>query len=129
MELFFIDTHERGFASLGFVSKNYSSIKTYEVKPGALMETLDKNFAKKNIAEAEGIILVQGPGSFSSIRAGVLIGNLLARVYQKPLYAVSVRESQSPSRLITRIQNAELASVKYADPVYDAEPNITMPKI
>lgn len=128
MTWFFIDTHERGFAGLGFVDEDQNSIKKHPVKPGALMEVLDKNYNKKDIANTDGIILVHGPGSFSAIRAGVLAGNLLARIYQKPLYAISAEEAKDLPKIINRLRANRLKPVKYADPVYDAKPNITLPK-
>ncbi len=128
MNWFFINTHERNLAVLGFLADNNNSIKKYKVKPGALMKVFNKNFTKQDIAKAEGIILVTGPGSFSAIRAGVLIGNLLARIYQKPLYAISNKDSCDLPRLISRIQKSKLAPTNYAEPVYDAKPNITKPK-
>lgn len=128
MRWFFIDTHERGFACLGFVDDDKNSIKKYQVKPGALIEVLDKSFNKQHIADSDGIILVQGPGSFSAIRAGVLIGNMLARILNIPLYGINVQESNDPNNLPSKIKAKKIKALEYADPIYDSEPNITMPK-
>ncbi len=128
MNLFYIDTHARGLASLGFLDEQKNTIKSFDIKPGALVGTIAHKFSKDKIASADGIVVVQGPGSFSAIRAGVLVANLLSRIFTKPLYGITVEESGSLASVIKKITSGKLKKLKYADPIYDSEPNITMSK-
>lgn len=73
-----------------------------------------------------GIAVVYGPGSFSAIRSGVLVANLLSRLYHVPLYGFSKDEAVNPSEIQRRLIEASVAPSEYVSPVYDAEPNITI---
>jgi tRNA A37 threonylcarbamoyladenosine modification protein TsaB len=128
MNWFYIDTHERGLANLGFFNEQEITIKSFEIKPGSLVSTISKKFPKDKIASADGIVVVRGPGSFSAIRAGVLIANLISRIFEKPLYGITVEDSENLSNVLNKISSGQLKNLKYADPIYDSEPNITMPK-
>ncbi|MDF1496847.1 MAG: hypothetical protein P1P90_02190 [Patescibacteria group bacterium] len=128
MPLFYIDTHARALADLGFLSEQKNTIKSFEIKPGSLVGTIARKFPKDKITDADGIVVVQGPGSFSAIRAGVLVANLLSRIFAKPLYGITVEESGSLAEVVKKISSGNLKKLKYADPIYDAEPNITMSK-
>jgi hypothetical protein len=128
MPLFYIDTHARGLVDLGFLDEQKNTIKSFNIKPGSLVGTIAHKFSKDKIASAEGIVVVQGPGSFSAIRAGVLVANLLSRIYAKPLYGITVEESGNLANILGLITSGKLKKLKYADPIYDREPNITLPK-
>ncbi len=61
----------------------------------------------KKVKKIDGIIVVKGPGSFTAIRTGVLIANVLARILRVPLNG---------------------ASAGMVLPEYISEPNITLKK-
>lgn len=73
-----------------------------------------------------GIAVVYGPGSFSAIRSGVLVANLLSRLYHIPLYGFSKDEALNPSEIGRRLSEGSVSPSEYVSPVYDAEPNITI---
>jgi tRNA A37 threonylcarbamoyladenosine modification protein TsaB len=77
----------------------------------------------------QGICVVSGPGSFSSIRVGVLYANLLSRLLRLPLVGVSVEETAERVALMQRLKNHVPTSATYVAPVYDMEPNITIPRV
>jgi len=79
-------------------------------------------------ASVDGICVVQGPGSFTAVRTGVLIANLLARVRRKPLIGVAAEDAQDLDSLAERIAQGLFPLSGYVAPAYDAEPNITLPK-
>lgn len=74
----------------------------------------------------KGIAVVYGPGSFSAIRSGVLVANLLSRLYHIPLYGFSKDEAVNPSEIRRKLADDSVAPSEYVSPVYDAEPNITI---
>jgi tRNA A37 threonylcarbamoyladenosine modification protein TsaB len=122
----FIDTSERGKERLAMIGRTGRiTVRTRRRPRGSVVETLASFVEPKAVASCEGICVVAGPGSFSAVRSGVLAANLLARLYGKPLYGVSVEESRSLMDLRSRLVQGLLASAPYVAPVYDAEPNIT----
>jgi len=73
-----------------------------------------------------GICVVAGPGSFSSVRSGVLDANLLARLWRVPLVGVTVEDAQDLPALARRLAAEHSRGAAYVAPIYDAEPNITV---
>ncbi len=128
MSFIYIDTRERGFANLGYLNDKNFLCQRLSVPLGGLVAVLKKYLSRFDLAKAQGIIVVSGPGPFSSIRNGVLVANLLSRILRKPLYAVSGLGDINVQNIFTDIKSGHLKPIKYVEPIYDAEPNITMSK-
>lgn len=74
----------------------------------------------------DGVAIVAGPGTFSSVRIGVLYANMIAKLQGIPL--VSVEPIARGSRACDCAATWSHATRStYVAPVYDAEPNITQP--
>ena len=84
---------------------------------------------RARLEACEGICVVAGPGSFSSIRVGVLYANLLSRLLRLQLVGVSVEDATDRSALVERLKNHAPSPNVYVAPVYDMEPNITVPRV
>lgn len=84
---------------------------------------------RARLEACQGICVVSGPGSFSSIRIGVLYANLLSRLLRLPLVGVSVEEAAERVALMQRLKNHVPTFATYVAPVYDMEPNITIPRV
>lgn len=97
--------------------------------PGATVSAIASFFAPKVVAEADGVCVVAGPGSFSAVRSGVLVANVLARMFGIPLHGFSTDEVEDLNDVRDRLVAGSVASQPYVAPVYDAEPNITCPKL
>ena len=95
------------------------------VMPGATVFAIASFFSPTDVERAHGVCVVAGPGSFSAIRGGVLIANLLARLHDKKLYGLSKDEASDLTAVRERLTDGQLPSAPYVAPVYDAEPNIT----
>ncbi len=128
MSFIYIDARERGFVVLGLLDAESSKLKRLHVPLGGLVKVLQKYFTKSALESAQGIIVINGPGPFSSIRTGVLAANLLSRILRIPLYAVSGSGKIDISTLLRDVASGHIKPVKYAEPIYDAEPNITISK-
>ena len=131
MSWLFIDTHAPGAYRLGvYDAERGLRLKSYVGRTRELLRYLQKGW-KAEGAAWRGIAVVAGPGSFSSIRIGVLYANLLATCLRLPLVALSVEESSDASTL-ERVLAVKVKTVSkdraYIAPIYDAEPNITMPR-
>lgn len=124
MAWLFLDTHTPGEFRLGWLDKNGSTrVKHYAEKAHRLLPRLAR-LMPRGLQDVDGICVVAGPGSFSSVRSGVLDANLLARLWRVPLVGVSAEEAKDVSTLTKRLASARGAA--YVAPTYDAEPNITV---
>lgn len=86
---------------------------------------LDQIIRPRELASLRGICVVAGPGSFSAVRGGVLMANLLGRLLGKPLVGVSREDAENLSKLRRSLFAQAFTPQPYVAPVYDAEPNIT----
>lgn len=121
MTWLFIDTSRADQFRVGYLGSKIS-VKTIQGRAQGLLVAIMRLPKMK----MDGICVVQGPGSFSAIRTGTLIANLLSRLWKKPLVGVSVAESEDLSVLSEQLSQKGVKSSTYVAPIYDAEPNITV---
>lgn len=121
----FLDTHKPGFSRFAWLEKG-KPVRTVSIdgRASALLPRLAKSWVK-HIA---GVCVVAGPGSFSSVRAGVLQANLISRLLNVPLVGVTVDQVHDLPVLAARLMSGHIAAAAYVAPIYDQEPNITIPK-
>lgn len=123
----FIDTARPDGFRLGILDDS-GRIVSREGRSHRVLIELARRIPAAKWPDISGICVVQGPGSFTSIRTGVLIANVLSRLHAKPLVGISVEQSQD-LRALSRMLSAGLFEpATMVLPVYDAEPNITLPK-
>jgi tRNA A37 threonylcarbamoyladenosine modification protein TsaB len=126
MSWVFIDSSARGVLRLALMPAR-GRIRSRTIRrtrihvPSALASFVSVDALR----HAEGVCVVAGPGSFSAIRAGVLVANVMARALGKPLAGVSVAQAAHLSVLRDALAHGAIASSAYVAPVYDQEPNIT----
>lgn len=119
MKLFFIDTHESGYFSFGWKGAN-EKLWNYEGRTRNLIYEITRQVKLEELKKADGICVVKGPGSFSSIRTGVLVANLLAKALKLKLYSLPAdRDKMSDEDF--KILKPQI----FVAPEYDREPNIT----
>lgn len=82
---------------------------------------------KKILLKPERIVVARGPGSFSSVRASVLAGNMLAELLRVPAVGVIKKEGVSAEELV-RAGLAFRRTRGQIRPYYNLPPNITIPK-
>lgn len=125
---FFLDTHAPGRYRLGWLSLETGvEVKTYRGRAAGLLTRL---FSKdrERLAQVLGICVVSGPGSFSAIRIGVLYANLLSRLFRVPLIGVEYEQTLDLAGLSQQLHQGALTTSEYVTPIYDAAPNITLPR-
>ncbi|MFA6429552.1 MAG: hypothetical protein WCV84_03585 [Patescibacteria group bacterium] len=130
MAWLFLDTHATGIVRFGFLEGGAVAVTTEALRAPALLPQVA--LALRDRPLPEGVCVVKGPGTFSSVRSGVLDANLLARWWGVPLVGVDSAEA-TEERLpalssLLQTQGKEMAQ-SYIAPVYDAEPNITRPNV
>ena len=141
-----INTAQPNQTTIGLIkSSSFVSKKTWQTKyheSEKLLPEIDKLFkkslprtknlvlGKNNLTQLKGIIVVNGPGAFSSVRAGVIIANTLAYTLNIPAASVKLTEFRNFKELV-KIGESRLRGVKRAqiiEPFYGKEPNITKSK-
>jgi tRNA threonylcarbamoyl adenosine modification protein YeaZ len=78
----------------------------------------------KNLKKLDGIIVVQGPGGFTSLRIGVTVANTLSWTLNIPVYpvdSISLNKIEKKFKDIT----GQKKKIALAIPKYGSEPNIT----
>ena len=129
MSWLFLDTHTSGQYRLGMCHRDgKTDIRLYKGRTRSALTRIHRLWEKEG-KEWSGIAVVSGPGSFSSIRTGVLYANILATCLHLPLQGLSVEESTEDETIIRILKSDRMEKeVSYVAPVYDAEPNITLPR-
>ena len=96
-------------------------------KQGRSHEVLNQLARRVALQKIDGVCIVSGPGSFTSTRTGVLIANLLSRLFRVPLIGVPLDTASDLFQLTEKLQNGDYLPQGYVAPVYSSEPNITCP--
>lgn len=91
------------------------------------------NALKQNCQEAkdiQGIVVVNGPGSFVGIRVALSVVNVLGWVLSIPVQGINLVEGKTNDDLIKKSwsQISKRRKYKTVYPFYDQEPNITIVK-
>lgn len=102
-------------------------VRSFSRMIGGVIPWIAQQFSRRSLTDCKGICVVQGPGSFSAVRSGILFANVAARVLRLPLYGVSCDEAHDLRVLRDRLVARTILPTSYVAPLYDAEPNITMP--
>ncbi len=89
----------------------------------AIAKLLEQN--KINLKKFKGIIVVAGPGSFTSLRIGIACANTLGYCFNLPV--VGVKEKENMGKMMAEgIRKLEKQKkFKVVLPFYGREPNIT----
>lgn len=142
MSWLFLDTHKPGEARFAVLEEGkLPQVNVIEGRTVGLLPKLAKTMGSKGLNKVDGICVVAGPGSFSSVRAGVLDANMMARLLNIPLVGITVDEAHDLPVLSCQLsvvsdqkrsklkpENWPLKTTLYVAPIYDKEPNITIPK-
>lgn len=120
----FIDSAVSGNSRVGILGASRASVRSVKGRTSVLLPAIAKLGAA--LEGIRGVVVVRGPGSFSAIRGGVLIANLIARLRRVPLIGVSPSDAEDLPRLVQGLASNAFSPERMIEPVYDAEPNITL---
>lgn len=125
-----IDTRINGSSAISWVEGEKVEMIRVEGKAARALPVLAR-LVKDRIDELEGVLVASGPGTFSSIRTGVLYANLVSRLKQVPLLELAESEAvpNTYSEIIKDYQSGRRSGASYVAPIYDREPNITVPRV
>jgi tRNA threonylcarbamoyladenosine biosynthesis protein TsaB len=90
-----------------------------------LLAAIEKILKKAhlNFFHIDRIIVACGPGSFTGLRIGVTVANVLALILKKPLYAV-----RTVGKNVLSLKPPRLRKEFPVIPKYSKPPNITKPR-
>lgn len=128
MAWLFIDSRRGQEARIGLIDPKRISVRVVSGRSHQLLLALKNVASSHPLRRVEGICVVQGPGSFTSIRTGVILANLLARLFQKPLIGLDATQVDDLPALAEQLQHGRFPVQSTVLPVYDAEPDITLPR-
>ncbi len=128
----FIDTANKP-NQIGLLSLdgNFKSIQNLEIsgrQSEMLLSEIDGmlKYANLNIKKLGGILVVNGPGSYTSLRVGVSLANALSFASNLGIARISAHDSKNKHKRALALGNLN------KDPIsalYLSEPNITTKKI
>lgn len=124
-----IDTRVNGHSLISWIEGK--DIETIQVEGKAARAlSVMARLVQDRSSSIQGILVASGPGTFSSIRTGVLYANLCSRLLHVPLVELGEDESgvSHASSIITEVEAGTRLTSDYVAPIYDREPNITIPK-
>lgn len=124
-----IDTRTNGHSTISWIAGELLETIQVEGKAARALPVIARLLQDRR-SELEGILVAAGPGTFSSVRTGVLYANLCARLLKLPLIELTEAEA-SPAHYVEVIQayrDGARTAVDYVAPIYDREPNITTPR-
>ncbi|MDD3285012.1 MAG: hypothetical protein PHZ07_05450 [Patescibacteria group bacterium] len=78
---------------------------------------------KLNLKDIEKIIVNRGPGSFTSVRLGIVIANTLSYGLKTPIFGIENVEITKKADYLDLQKNAQ--KYDFVRPYYDREPDIT----
>ncbi len=95
-----------------------------------LLKAIDSllNQNKIKTRQLKGLIVITGPGPFTSIRIGVAVANTLAYALKIPVVGLANRQGLTSEEKLIKLGLSKLKQVKankYILPFYNKEPNIT----
>ena len=93
-----------------------------------LLPMVDKVLKKSkvNLKDLKKILVIAGPGSFTSLRIGIAVANTLAFSLKIPVVSFKTDEFKGVKDLIKKAEKQR--GGERAVPFYGQEPNITKPK-
>lgn len=124
-----IDTRVNGHSVVSWINPGQIETIHVEGKAARALPVLAR-LTEARRAELEGVLVASGPGTFSSIRTGVLYANLIARLLAIPLIEISEEEASVGrfEEVIREYKEGKRKASLYVAPMYDQEPNITFPR-
>ncbi len=125
MPWIFIDTSKPGSFRAGPLTEG-NLPKTQEGRGKSVLTALAKKVPRASFQNMDGICVVAGPGSFSAVRTGVVLANLLSRLFKLPLVPVRTEDAEDLSSLRVKLEEGRFPTETYVAPLYDKEPNITL---
>lgn len=129
--ILYIDTTQREFIKLALIKKQdvFLLEKNVDTKQSEnLLKFLDRFLKLKNLKleNLEKIIVNTGPGSFTSVRIGVVLANTLSYSLKIPVLGISQKDIKTREDILQLLDLKE--ENKFVKPFYYKEPNITYKK-
>lgn len=123
MNYLFIEAIDPISFRVGILGIRKHDVRVVEKRSHAILGEVMKLSAKKKI---DGVCVVSGPGSFTTVRTGVLIANIFSRFKHIPLYSIDATRATDLVETYAAIRAGTIGMSAYVAPRYSSEPNITL---
>ena len=124
MTFLFIRSTEPSLFSVGTLGPKGAELSSVALRSHAILGEVMS--VRRKVKKLDGICVVAGPGSFTAVRTGVLIANLIARLDRIPLYGIAAAQAQDLDGLYRDLAAGAVPTSGYVAPTYTSEPNITL---
>lgn len=117
--------------SIGLLENNkFVRLEEFRVSPELFLSQLKKTFDNWDVDldSFNGIVLVNGPGSFTATRVSIAIANTLAFSHELPVFSIENPKYLDDKTLIDSVDLSGVLSKSYATVVYDRPAGITKQK-
>lgn len=105
---------------------NYKTWEAHRLLAETLHKTIEETLAGsgKSLEDIEGIVCFQGPGSFTGLRIGLSVANMLAYSLQVPIVGMKHEDQwlEQGIRLLSTGQNDKTVMPEYGAPVHITSP-------
>jgi len=125
--ILYIDTTQREFIKLALIKQQEVFLldKNVNTKQSEnLLKFLDRflKLKKVKLKNIESVIVNTGPGSFTSVRIGVVLANTLSYALKIPVIAVSQKEIVNKEDILKLLEIK--SKTEFVKPFYYKDPNI-----
>lgn len=131
MKVLYLNTSDK-VAKIGLIQENQGDFIEFESERN-LFETLTEKISaflkdvKIKKEELTHIAIFEGPGSFTSLRIGIVTANTLSFALNIPVMKIAQKDEENlEENIYKKITNRNF--VAQVIPFYGKEPNITKPK-
>lgn len=127
--ILFIKTTDSNTAYLALIGDNFVAKSSVRASKGlserllpAILKLLRRQ--KKSLDKVSKVVVVSGPGSFTSLRTGVAVANALSYALGAPLVGVQASRVPTDLRKLRELKGLNLP----VHPYYGRPPHLTRPK-
>ncbi|MCH7759757.1 tRNA (adenosine(37)-N6)-threonylcarbamoyltransferase complex dimerization subunit type 1 TsaB [Patescibacteria group bacterium] len=110
----------------------YLTLARKQDRSESILKGLNQLFKKTNqsVKDIKGLIVVNGPGSFTGIRVALSIANTMAWQLKIPVVGISLNKGNNTQTLIKagRPKLLKIKTGRFVRPFYGRKLNITKPK-
>jgi len=128
----YIDTTEKDSFDIALIDKERiikkKTVQSYRKHSEKLLKSIEQILLsqKASLKDLKGIIVVRGPGSFTSLRIGVATANALA--FGLGISIVGVDKDKGLDKIVSSIEKLFQRKPSIVIPKYGKEPHITESK-
>lgn len=119
-----IDLSEKDMAELAFFDEKKIKRSFYSGKNGEVVHWISDFLSKQKFypVNIKGIMVVEGDGSFTSVRLSTTVANIFSYILKIPVLPINKEQAKNPIKFIPKLLSCVAGN--YISAVYKGEPNL-----